>query len=76
MPTYGWYSAQSAAKGYGTFIYERADGTEVEVTQVSSDPAGSHYNWPDKVCVGEVTTFRRQGQPRTDGQMAFKRCFM
>lgn len=57
---YAWYSPRTA-KLYGSVIYARADGTEVEVTIVC-DSNVSNDGWTDKIYVGEVTRYLRKGQ--------------
>lgn len=54
---HAWYSRKSA-NIYGSVIYTRADGTEVEVTAVNED-INYNYNWPDKEYRGEVVKFLR-----------------
>jgi hypothetical protein len=59
----GFYSHE--ARHFGSFLYRKPDGTEVEVTSVfSSKERGERiYRWDDKVCVGEVTKFIRPVVP-------------
>jgi hypothetical protein len=54
---HAWYSHRAATL-YGSAIYARADGTEVEVTGVFKD-VNSNYGWPDKEYCGEVVKFLR-----------------
>jgi hypothetical protein len=61
MPKYGLYSAKAAAK-HGTIFYRGADGNEVEVTAVESNP--DCYKWSDAENRGEVVGFVRDGRPR------------
>lgn len=60
---YGVYSAKAAEK-IGTKIWQRPDGTEVEVVSVADDPKCLSFLWDDKVFVGEVTKFVRPGRTR------------
>jgi len=59
---YGAYSKEAAAQ-HGSEIYRTPDGKEVEVTTRSYDPDFSYYLWGDKLSVGEITQWIRQGQP-------------
>lgn len=61
---YGWFSQQAKDTHHQTSIYTTPDGEEVEIGTVSNtnDPDESLYSWPDKVCVGEVTEWLRDGQ--------------
>lgn len=59
---YGVYS-QAASEQFGTVIYKGVNGSEVSVTAVYSDKESPDYKWPDKVLIGEVTQFVRQGRP-------------
>lgn len=67
---HAWYSHR-AAKLCGSFIYARADGTEVEVTAVDKD---IRYNsgWSDKEYCGEVVKFLRTGRRGTRPLTSFK----
>lgn len=58
---YGFYSNVSAER-YGTGIWSRPDGTEVEVTAVTDDLVYNDYKFADKICVGEVTVWLRKGR--------------
>lgn len=57
---YAVYSAQQA-KLIGTVIYQRPDGSEVEVTTVNSIRNDPGNKWADKQDLGEVTRFIRKG---------------
>ncbi len=57
---YAVYSAKQAELG-GTFIYQRPDGTEVEVTAVDKIPGCPETKWSDKQDLGEITQFIRRG---------------
>jgi hypothetical protein len=50
---YGFYSFE-AAKLHPSFVYTSIDGSEVWITTLTLDPEAKSYNWPDKVCVGQV----------------------
>jgi hypothetical protein len=60
---HAWYSAE-AAEEFGTYIYSKADGTTVEVTAVyeSKELGEEKYKWCDKVYLGEVDKYVRQGR--------------
>jgi hypothetical protein len=53
---YGFYSFE-AAKILPSYIYATHDGSEVWITTLTLDPKAKSYNWPDKVCVGQVVKF-------------------
>lgn len=57
---YGVYSTE-AAKQFGSSIYARPDGAEVEVTGVYNQP-DARYGWPDAVWIGEVSFWKRPCQ--------------
>ncbi len=57
---YAVYSVKQAAVN-GTSIYQRPDGTEVEITAIGKIRGCPETVWPDKKDLGEVTTFIRQG---------------
>jgi hypothetical protein len=60
---WGWFSEQ-AAQTFGSTIYETEDGTrEVEVTSVSREDVIT-YCWPDKVPIGPVGQYLREGRAR------------
>lgn len=59
MKLYGCFSARQA-RLTGTLLYERPDGTTVEVSSVSPDPEFNMTWWDDKVLLGEVTKFVRK----------------
>lgn len=59
---YGVYSAEAAAMCHMTYIWQRPDGTEVEVTAVYIRPNDPAVLWPDAVWLGEVLTYLRPGQ--------------
>ena len=59
---YGFYSEQAILSGCGSSIYEDLEGNMVEVTCVTPCPNGEEYNWTDKVFVGEVRKWIRQGK--------------
>lgn len=65
MQLYGWFSQQAIDHGCGTCFYRTAKGGVVEVTCVNLDPAGESYKWEDKVCVGKVTEWVRDGRKRS-----------
>lgn len=60
----GFYSEKGSSI-HGSYIYNRPDGTEVEVTSVfkTEDHGKVGCGWDDKVCVGPVTDFVRRGKP-------------
>jgi len=66
---YGWFSPR-AAEDFGTFFYTTPSGETVEVTEVSTDPEGHGYKWSDKVAVGKVGEFIRQGR---EGRIVYGR---
>lgn len=57
---HAWYSRQAASL-FGSTIYARADGSEVEITTVSED-FHFDYGWPDKQYRGQVVKYLRPGQ--------------
>lgn len=57
---HAWYSRQAAIL-FGSMIYARADGTEVEITTASED-FHFNYGWPDKQYRGVVVNYIRPGQ--------------
>lgn len=57
----GYYSAEQAEK-FGTVIRQGPNGTEVECTCICSSTNCSECKWTDKVCVGEVGEYLRQGK--------------
>lgn len=60
---HAWFS-QKAANLYGSIIYAREDGTEVEVTVAKRKiEHGETYLWDDKKYVGEVVRYVRRRQP-------------
>ena len=65
---YAWFS-QTAADRQGSSIYVTASGAEVEATCAVDDKAFP-YNWPDKVYVGEVEAWMRQGARGTEARGA------
>ena len=56
---YGWYSAKGAALA-GSHLYEKPDGSTVEVFEINESPNIPSSNWPDIECVGEVTNWIKQ----------------
>ena len=57
----GWFSL-AAAERFGTGWYEAPDGREVEVTLACSPGWGEKgYGWPDKISLGPVTRWLRDG---------------
>lgn len=58
---YGYYSEKGAEVG-GTCFYLTPEGKEVEVSCAGLDREGTGYMWPDKVFVGEITEYVRQGR--------------
>jgi hypothetical protein len=63
---YGYYSPL-AAEQFGTHIYTTPDGRMVEITAYG--PEDMNYYWDDKVCVGVVCDYVRQG---TAGQLQLR----
>jgi hypothetical protein len=59
-PWIALYSAQAAAK-YGTCMYAREDGQEVEITGVYPPGWEIHYGWEDTKNLGIVVKFLRKG---------------
>lgn len=59
---YGFYSQAAQDAGCGTTFYQLEDGSEVEVTMISTDPECSNYYWEDVVHLGRVFKFIRVGQ--------------
>jgi len=59
MKTYHAFYSACSAKLFGTIIYERQNGSLVEVTAVcdSREQGEQTYMWPDKRYVGEVIRF-------------------
>ena len=59
---HGYYS-KIASESYGSCFYSDTNGKEVEVTGVynSVEQAEEMYKWADKVCVGEVVKYLREG---------------
>lgn len=60
--------SEQAANTFGSSIYLNPDGKEVEVTNVYSSEENDNYNWVDKVYVGEVKTWLRQGRSPLSGE--------
>jgi hypothetical protein len=60
---YGWFSA-TAAKAFGTMIYQTPSSGEVTVTNVTHDKEGAMCKWPDRQYVGIVTDEVRPEQPQ------------
>jgi hypothetical protein len=58
----GWYS-QEAAERFGSCFYSTPDGDEVEVTCVFATSDTADYRWSDKVNVGPVVAWLREGRP-------------
>lgn len=56
--------SEKAAERHGSVFWRHADGHEVEVTNVGDNADG--YLWDDKVIVGEVTEYVRQGRKRSE----------
>lgn len=70
-PSPAWYSQRSVDHDLGSSIYVTAEGVEVEVTCVGD---GASYLWPDKVYVGVVVAFVRQGKlSRWDAEEGYGR---
>jgi len=68
-PRHAFFSRKAAFQ-CGSTIWQRADGSEVDVTAVfyTADIDDSRYGWPDRIYVGEVTRMLRdgmQGDPST-----------
>lgn len=60
---YAAYSCAAAQAGCGTVVYRKPDGTEVEVSSVSTnDPFCSDFKWEDKILLGEVAEWVRAGR--------------
>lgn len=57
-PQQAWYSEAHAEK-HGTAIWQSVDGEELEVTFVGR---GEIFLWKDKVFLGYVTRYLRQGR--------------
>jgi len=55
---YAFYSEQYFNRRGGVY-YKTPDGREVLASQVSLDPNGSDFQWPDKVPLGVVTDYVR-----------------
>lgn len=66
----GYYSEKQVYYT-GTSIYTTPDGGEVEVTEIAEGESVS--KWDDLRFVGEVTTWKRCGQPKKDNQFEFPR---
>lgn len=66
---HGFYSEWAALQG-GTVIYATQDGREVEVTGVyqTKEKGKREYPWADKVYVGEVTKWLRDGRLAANGK--------
>jgi len=62
MIKHGFYSAKFSAQ-FGTKIWEDLHGQPVEVCFVDDDPMGAGYGWSDKVYVGPVVKYLREGMP-------------
>lgn len=64
MPTtfHAWYSP-TAAYYYGSVIYVREDGSEVEITCADYD-LNYDYRWSDKIYVGKVVKYLRNGREK------------
>lgn len=60
---FGFWSDAAAARGYGSTVYTRPDGSKVSVTCVLEDPQGPTYKWKDKVALGEVVAKVSSGEP-------------
>ena len=63
MTHYACFSQKQVDRGLGTHIYATPDGTEVEVTEVQTNPNCSNNIQPDKQLLGEVTHWVRKGRP-------------
>jgi len=61
MTRYGFYS-ERAAEIYGTFWWSTSDEKEVEVTAVYLDEEGRNYKQNDKISVGIVIKYIKQGK--------------
>ena len=62
MALFAIYSNKQAAR-YGSIIYTDTNGKEIEVTSVGSVKGCPLVEWPDKIDMGEVVKFVRQGRP-------------
>jgi hypothetical protein len=67
---YGFFSKEALRMGCPSYIYTTPNlksssvDIVVEVTTVTTDPLGRSYDWKDKVCVGPVDRYLREGKPR------------
>ena len=52
---YGWISAKSIDAGNNGFIYEKPDGSQIEICKITDDPNKTTSGWTDIECIGEVT---------------------
>lgn len=59
----------------GSSIYRRPDGSEVEITSVSSEEGCPETKWSDKVSVGEVVAWVRTEKhvPRDEIKIEYHR---
>jgi len=66
---FGMFSEKAAAI-YGTHIWRKPDGGEIEITGAldDPDPTTAGYLWPDAVFVGEVTGPIRRNRPKSPEQ--------
>ena len=69
---YGFYSQQAVDKGFPTHIWKSPSGIEREVTGVYWDEEAETCKWTDKMFVGRVIEFVRQGRPDTTGKILYK----
>lgn len=71
---HAWYSRTQKSvsemnlpKKPGSFVYRRADASEVEVTMVTNNIDYPQFErFPDSVYIGEVLTFVRTGEMGDD----------
>jgi hypothetical protein len=61
MNWHAWFS-EEAANMCGSYIYADAEGNEVEVTACTVTRNGDSYGWPDKVYLGTVVRYVKQGR--------------
>lgn len=61
----GYFSQQAVNAGCGSVIYSASGKRQIEVTAVYrvGDNVEKSYLWKDKVCVGPLKKYLRQGQP-------------
>ena len=57
LKKYGWISVQSIDAGNDGFFYERTDGSQIEVCEITDNPNKHNSGWTDMECIGEVTKF-------------------